>query len=533
MSPAELSQPSAQSAAGPAAPNKFSRRHIAKSVLSNWSGLTVNVLVAFWMLPFVVHRLGDTAYGIWALVLQLTGYMGVVDAGLRSAIVRFVARYHAQKDDKALNQLLNNIITLYSMIAPFCILIGGLIAVFVLPRMHIPPEMLSKAKITALLAAGVLASDFIFAAFHAGLAGLSRWDLTNGVSIFVILVRTVLIVVLLELGFGLVTLAILQLATTLLAYFIEVILLRRLIPTFRFRWQRPQRSSFRPIIEHSWYSFLLSFANRLNYQVDTVVIAAFLPIGEVTFYVIGLRLVEYLRDLLNATTLIIAPIASSLDAVGETKQVAMLVIRGTKYSLIVGFLGVAGLMGLGTDFIRIWMGPRFASPSGTVLVILAIGQLVSMTQFASGHILFGLSKHRMNLSWTLVEAVLNLGLSIGLVHRYGIFGVAAGTTIANVLVRGWFFPRAFLKFFSVHWRDYVWHGVAPAVAPAAAFFAGVFLYKRFLSVHNYPGLFFAGSSGLLLCLPFLWIFALNHADRELVWVKGRQMLLRTEGIPAE
>jgi O-antigen/teichoic acid export membrane protein len=494
----------------------ISRRRIVKSVLSNWSGLLVNVIVAFWMTPFVVHHLGDSAYGIWALVLQLTGYLGVVDVGLRSAIVRFVSRYHAQRDEVGLNRLLNSIFTLYALFAPICTVVGLLLAFVALPRMHIPPEMLIHAQITTIIAATILSCDFIFAVFHAGLAGLSRWDLTNGVSIFVLLVRTALIVFLLDRGFGLVTLAIVQFSTTVLAYLIELVLLRRLIPSYQFQWQKIDRAYFQPIVEHSWYSFLLSLANRLNYQVDTIVIAAFLPIQEVTFYVIGMRLVEYLRDLLNATTVIIAPLASSLEAVGETEQVGRMLIRATKYSLIVGFLGVAAMLGLGTSFIHIWMGPRFADRSGMVLVILAVGQLVSCTQFAGGHILFGLSKHRMNLSWTFIEAALNLGFTLALVHRYGILGVAAGTTIANTLVRGWFFPRAFLKLLGVRWYEYIWRGIAPAIFPAASFLLGIILFRAFYPIDTYLHLSFALLSGIGLSLPALWFFGLDQADRKLV-----------------
>lgn len=512
---------------------KISRRHIAKSVLSNWSGLTVNVLVAFWMIPFVVHHLGDAAYGIWALVLQLTGYLGIVDTGLRSAIVRFVARFHAQKDDGGLNQLLNSIITVYAMFAPLCLVAGVLLAWFALPHMHIPADLLHKSQITILITSAILACDFIFAIFHAGLAGLSRWDLTNGVGICTVLLRTALIVIVLELGYGLVALAVVQFCTTVSSYLAETLILRKLIPSYRFHWQKPDWISFKPILEHSWYSLLLSLANRVNYQVDTIVIAAFRPIEEVTFYVIGLRLVEYLRDLLNSTTMIIAPLASAVDAVGEFKEVGNMLIRSTKYSLIVGFLGVAVLLSIGPDFIRIWMGPRFVGSSGTVLVILAIGLLLSFTQYASGHILFGLSKHRMNLNWTIVESVLNLGFSIGLVHRYGIFGVAAGTTIANAIVRGWFFPRAFLKFLNVHWRDFIFHAVVPAAVPAIGFLMAVLACKRVLPIEGYAELFLVVLAGSCVCLPFLWICGLDRSDRKILWAKGRQLILRTESAGLE
>jgi O-antigen/teichoic acid export membrane protein len=76
-----------------------------------------NLLVAFFMSPFVVYRLGNTEYGIWTLVLQLTGYMGVVDVGLRSALIRFISRFHSQKDDDSLNALFSTTMIVYSALA--------------------------------------------------------------------------------------------------------------------------------------------------------------------------------------------------------------------------------------------------------------------------------------------------------------------------------------------------------------------------------------------------------------------------------
>ncbi len=514
-----------------AEPKRFeiSRTLIAKSVVSNWSYLSLNVLVAFWMTPFVVHHLGDSSYGIWALVLQLTGYLGVVDVGLRSALVRFVARFQALGDDEGLNRLLNSTITLYVLIVPVCFLAAVLMAVFGLPHMHIPNGMLRVAQLTVFIVAGCIACDFVFATCHACLAGLSRWDLTNSVWISVLLVRTALIIVFLEHGFGLLTIALIQFSVTLLGYSAETIILHRLLPTFRFRWQAPKMAHMRPVMEHGWYSFLLSLATKANYQVDSIVIAFFLPIGEVTFYIIGLRLVEYLRELLNSTTMIFAPIVSSFDAVGETHRVEATLIRGTKYSLFVGFLGASALLALGSTFIRLWMGSRFEAPSGTVLVILTIGVLASCTQFASSHVLYGLGKHRLNVNWTLIESVLNLGFSVVLVRRYGILGVAAGTALANVIIRGWLFPSSFLRVLDVPWRAYLQHGFVPAVPPALSFLAGNALYQYFWPIQNYRGLILAAISGLLPFFICLWLCGLDHQDREMVRMKSRQFLLWARG----
>lgn len=504
----------------------ISKKSVAKSVASNWAFLFVNVLVSFWMTPFVVRHLGDTAYGIWALVLQLTGYMGVVDVGLRSALVRFIARLSARKDHVALSRLLSSTLIIYGLLAPGCVATGLLLSAYVLPHMQIGASSLRMAQVTIVIASGLMACDFLFATPHATLAGLSRWDLINATWIVMILIRTALIIIFLKLGFGLVTLATIQLASYFVGYSIEVGLIRffHLVPEFNFVPHKPNREELRPVIEHSWYSLLLSVANRVNYQVDTIVIGAFLPVGQVTFYVIGLRLIDYLRDLLNSSTMIVAPVISSLEAVGDSLQVQSILVRGTKYSVLIGFLGGAAFLMLGPDFIRLWMGSRFEGPSGTVLAILAAGMIVSCTQFISAHVLFGLSKHRINVGWTMVESILNLGLSVIFVRKYGIFGVAAGTSVANLLVRGWLYPRAVLKTLNVPSKEYVTQGVIPAVLPSLAFLAGAWSFKRFFGIENYGALILASLVGVALFGITAWLVTIDRPDRELAVSKVRRAL---------
>src|SRR5437879_12085953 len=69
---------------------------IGRSVALNWIALVVSIGVAFFLSPFIVHRLGNVAYGIWTLVNSMIAYMGLLDLGMRGAVTRFVSRYHSQ-----------------------------------------------------------------------------------------------------------------------------------------------------------------------------------------------------------------------------------------------------------------------------------------------------------------------------------------------------------------------------------------------------------------------------------------------------
>jgi len=64
---------------------------LIRNIFSNWASVAINLAVAFLLSPFLVHSLGDSAYGLWVLVLSVTGYMGLLDTGLRVSIVKPVA----------------------------------------------------------------------------------------------------------------------------------------------------------------------------------------------------------------------------------------------------------------------------------------------------------------------------------------------------------------------------------------------------------------------------------------------------------
>src|SRR5436189_5089174 len=71
---------------------------IGRSVVLNWIALVANVGVAFFLSPFIVHRLGNVAYGIWTLVNSMIAYMGLLDLGMRGAVTRFVSKHHARNE---------------------------------------------------------------------------------------------------------------------------------------------------------------------------------------------------------------------------------------------------------------------------------------------------------------------------------------------------------------------------------------------------------------------------------------------------
>ena len=72
-------------------PKPKQRVSLVKNVFSNWTSLVLNIVIAFFLTPYVINTIGTRGYGIWVVVLSIVGYYGLLDLGVRSAILRYVA----------------------------------------------------------------------------------------------------------------------------------------------------------------------------------------------------------------------------------------------------------------------------------------------------------------------------------------------------------------------------------------------------------------------------------------------------------
>lgn len=483
-----------------------------RNVLSNWGGLGANLAVAFFMAPYSVHKLGEVQYGIWALVLQLTGYMGVFDVGIRSALVRFVARALAQDERESLDRTLSTTFLLYCGLALVVLLVGAAALLLALPSLKIPAEFFPAARQTFILGTITLAVGFPLGMFQAVLSGASRFDLNNGVALVTLTLRTAIVLYLLSTGHGVVALAAAHLLTSVAGWLLGFAVARRLL-YFRLRLGDATASMLKPILEHSWNSMLISIANRINYQIDTVVISIFLPVSFVTVYVIGYELVRYFRELLNSAAQVIAPIAGGLDARNENDRLTSLVLHGGKFATLFGYFGATMLIFVGPSFIGVWMGMQYIDTSGWVLRLVAFSLYASSTAYMPSHTLFGLGKHRVNVWCTFVEGVLNLGLSLYLVRKVGIYGVAAGTLVGAVLVRGILFPIAYLRVLKIPAERFFSTTVLRCAVPTLVLAASLYGINQWVAIQSYLRLLLVSLTGTAVFLCSTWFLSLDTDER--------------------
>src|SRR5215475_2071598 len=130
-----------------------------RNVLWNWGGYVLATLVAFFLSPFVIRQLGDSAYGVWTLVGSLTGYLGLLDMGVRGAVTRYVARFHALSEHEDASRTASTALSMFALAGTGALLIASLVATAAIDLFHIPEVYRDPAVVVLILTGASVATS--------------------------------------------------------------------------------------------------------------------------------------------------------------------------------------------------------------------------------------------------------------------------------------------------------------------------------------------------------------------------------------
>jgi O-antigen/teichoic acid export membrane protein len=487
---------------------------IVLNVLSNWAGQAASLALSFFVAPFVVRTLGNSEYGVWMLMAAIAGYLSLLDLGVRAAVTRYLARFGAEGDHASASRMASSAFQIFAGTGAASLVVSLVLALFVLHRFGVPEHDLGTARIVLILVGVNVAVSLVSGVYAGAVAALQRFDLLNFVEVVTALVRTGVTVLALLAGQGVLAMAALQLATSIWRGLWLASLGRRLYPSLRIDFRQNDAASLRLIFSFSVLTFLIHVSGRLIYYTDALVIAAFLPIGVLTFFSIAGSLVEYARMIISSVSFTTSPMASSLDGAGEHDRVRLLLLTSAKYSMMILLPVALTFLIRGHSFIGLWMGTSYADMSGPVLAVLALPLLFHGSTHAMGGIMIGVGKHKPMVPAMMIEAGANVALSVALLPRLGILGVAWGTTIPSLASSLLFWPhytRGALGISAATYFQTVWLRPWAAAVPFAL---ASFAMERWWPATNLLIFFLQVGMCVLLAIAADWRICLSAEERD-------------------
>src|SRR5580658_5259158 len=499
---------------------KINKRQLVTNVGSSWFSLGFDVLVGLFLSPFLLHWLGDTAFGIWVLIFSITGYYGLFDLGIRSSVVRYVSKFTATDDVEDLAKLVNTSLFTYGCIAILSLLITVVLSLCVgtiFPR--IPPDLHTTARWLILIVGTSVALGFPLGVVGGYLDGLQRFYVSNWANIFGDITRFVGVVWAVRRGAGLLPIALITVACPQIFSAARAIIAYRIRPV-PFGFKYVNGATFRTIRNYSGVTLIIMLATQLKFKTDNVVIGTMISAAAVTYFTIGSRIVSYAQQMVMALAQNFLPLASQSEATGNIDRLRKVFLAGNRFCAFTAFPITVTLLLLGKSVIEVWVGKRYVATSFPVLVILILPATLMWAQAASGRVLFGISKHRTWAFVTLGEGIVNLLLSIVLVHVLlpthgvigGIEGDAFGTAIPLACTMTMFMPWHLCRLLGIRMRTYLREAFVWPVLISIPLVGTLLLLRRWHRPHNYIQLLTQLLiAGAVYGLGLLWLYKTNRA----------------------
>lgn len=404
------------------------RRRVLLSTISNYVGQVFTLGIWFFLTPFLLRQLGASAYGLWILVGSVVAYGSLLDFGIASAVTKYVAEYRARGQIEQAQSLVATALRLYTGLGLIAIALSAILAPVFPALFNVPLDQRATAiRLVLLSGLGVgvaLPGATSFAVLH----GLQRFDTLNLITIIGMSLFTTTTVGALLLGWGVLGMVAVNIATSLLMQIPTLWLIHRIAPELRFGWRGADPRLVRTVASFSSALFVINVATQIKTKTNEVVISAFLPIASVTPYSIARRLSELPRTLTYQFMKVLMPLAAQLHAENDQVRLRALYLTSTRLTLAIFVPIACSLIILARPFLTIWVGATYADSANLVL-ILTIAGLLDIILWPAGSILQGMTRHRRLAVIALGSALANLGLSILLVRPLGVAGVALGTLI--------------------------------------------------------------------------------------------------------
>jgi O-antigen/teichoic acid export membrane protein len=410
---------------------------ILRNALFGGGARLVSLAVAFPMTAYLVARLGIERFGLWAMVSVLTGAVGILDLSLRTAFVRHLAEDMARNDRDSVNEVVSAGFFFYLAFGVVVAAAAAASSRLLLEVFRVPAVLRREAVAVLFLGLARFLAGQLLSVYAALCDARQRMDVTNTLGLVALGVSTVLTLVLVESGAGLVGLGAAQLAGALLFYGACVPVSRLLAGPVRVSVRCLTRRTIKRLFGYSVRLHVSSICGMVNSQLDKFLLVRWTGLTFVGSYELGARLAANAGSLHPYLAAGLLPASSHLAATGNMASLRRIYRTASRYLFLVGMPLFAFLAAYAPDLMTAWLGrpdPRAAR----VLLILAAGFLVNTLSNGMAFICQGIGEAGLQMRQSALQMTVNIALSIALLCAIGPYGAALGTTLALVAGAAYF-----------------------------------------------------------------------------------------------
>lgn len=395
--------------------------------------LVITSIIAFFMMPFLIHNLGDRYYGLWVIIGSIASYYGIFSWGIISALDRFIAKHYANGDWETISRISSTSFVIFSVMGVIVLLLS-IVSIPLCNVFLTDATEIAIFKKLLIISGFCLMVQFTTGVFSGILSAFLRYDLLAITEILKAVFRGALIVLAISNDYGLPTLAMVLLITDSLAIILQVYFVKTIFPQITFRFDSTQ------VKELLGYGIVSSFAGvteMLRVRLIPIFVASLNGVEFVVVYSIALRLMEYFQQFIRNAIGMFVPVFSLFE--NDSDKVKKVFNLSLTVSIIITlFMGYSVLL-YSKSFITLWVGTKYTS-SYTITTILTLPFVIILAQTPIKELFYGVAKQKYCFYLYIAEIVLFFVFSIVFNKYFGFYGIAVGFLVSVVIPELVVFP---------------------------------------------------------------------------------------------
>lgn len=467
--------------------------------------------------PVMLRLLGQSEYGLYALIGSFAGYLGVLDLGLGNTIVRYTARNRAVGTPKREAELNGLFLVLYSGIGLLTVIVGGIMysQMETLFGATLDAGEMARARIMMLLLIGNFAFTFPLSIFASIMQAYERFIFLRVVNILRVLLNPCIVLPFLLLGYGSVMIVVVTTVLNFACLLTNVWYARHYLHV-HFRWGRFERPFLREVAVYSFFIFLNAIMDKVYWGTGQFILGMVSGTVEVAIYAVAMQFMMIYMQFSGAISGVLLPKVTMLVAEGAGPQAlsALFTRIGRLQYIVVAYIFILFVL-VGREFIALWAGADYLAAYPLVVLLMA-ALFIALVQNTGIAILQAENRNRYRMTAYTVAAALCFAVSFPLAHLWGGWGCAVATAAALFISTGYVMNRYYQRVIGLDipafWRSLAHMSIGPGLL-----LLGGCLWQAYLGGDTYRwdhfigrALVYSAAYGLLL-----YGLGLNEEEKQL------------------
>lgn len=482
----------------------------------NYVVIILNTFVGLLYTPYMLRMMGQSEYGLYSLVASVIAYLTVLDLGLGNAIVRYTSKFRAEGKIKEQYEMFGMFLVLYLVIGviAFCAGLGLYFNVNTMFGDTMTSLELERARTMMMILIFNLAFTFPMSIFGSIMTAYERFVFPKIINIVRIVLNTVIMIVLLNLGYKALTMVVLLTIFNVITLIINFIYckfkLKIQIYFGKFRWD-----FLKVVAIYSFWIFLNAIMDRVYWSTGQFILGAVAGTTAIAIFAVAIQLESLYMQFSTAISGVFLPKVTGMVTLNsDDKQISDLFIRTGRIQNIIMVTFLLGFIVFGRYFVKQWAGPDYED-AYLMTVLFFISLYIPLIQNLGITILQARNQMKFRSLLYIVIAVFALGLQYLFAKWWGGLGCAIAVAGALFLGQGLIMNVYYQKKQKISilsfWREIIKMNIVPTIISVVFFFV-----VKFVGIASWQELLMWGAIFMCVYTPVFYMFSMNTYEKNLI-----------------